>query len=167
MCCHLTGLWTFKNRLKHTQLNSCEKEELSCFLYLIQIFATYVVSPFCDLKNVGFLGNTVSIKAFIKICSDLDPEEVLNEKSKTRCTQLIQAGVISVLTFFFHGSFWLRYRAIFLAFLVVFVINERAGLHKRAKIVFKSHLNSQQSRFGYLGSPTIGLWIPGRDINRS
>ena len=38
MCCHLTGLWTFKNRLKHTQLNVCEKEELPCFLYLIQIF---------------------------------------------------------------------------------------------------------------------------------
>ena len=38
MCCHLTGLCTFKNRLKHTQLNVCEKEELPCFLYLIQIF---------------------------------------------------------------------------------------------------------------------------------
>ena len=28
-----------KNRLTHTQLNVCEKEELPCFLYLIQIFA--------------------------------------------------------------------------------------------------------------------------------
>ena len=33
MFCQLTGLWTFKNRL-----NVCEKEELPCFLYLIQIF---------------------------------------------------------------------------------------------------------------------------------
>ena len=38
MCRHLTGLWAFKSRLKHTQLNSCEKEELLYFLYLIQIF---------------------------------------------------------------------------------------------------------------------------------
>ena len=41
MCCHLTGLWTFRNGplyYKHTQLNVCEKEELPCFLYLIQIF---------------------------------------------------------------------------------------------------------------------------------
>ena len=29
--CHLTGLWTFKNRLTHTQLNVCEKEELPSF----------------------------------------------------------------------------------------------------------------------------------------
>ena len=28
-----------KDRLKHTQLNLCEKAELSCFLYLIQSFA--------------------------------------------------------------------------------------------------------------------------------
>ena len=27
-----------KNRCRHTQLNLCEKEELPCFLYLIQIF---------------------------------------------------------------------------------------------------------------------------------
>ena len=27
-----------KNKLTHTQLNVCEKEELPCFLYLIQIF---------------------------------------------------------------------------------------------------------------------------------
>ena len=27
-----------KNRCRHTQLNVCEKEELPCFLYLIQIF---------------------------------------------------------------------------------------------------------------------------------
>ena len=27
-----------QNRLRHTQLNVCEKEKLPCFLYLIQIF---------------------------------------------------------------------------------------------------------------------------------
>ena len=27
-----------QNRLRHTQLNACEKEKLPCFLYLIQIF---------------------------------------------------------------------------------------------------------------------------------
>ena len=31
-----------KNRLTHTQLNVCEKEELPCFLYLIQIFAIFL-----------------------------------------------------------------------------------------------------------------------------
>ena len=30
--------WHPKNRCWHTQLNVCEKEELQCFLYLIQIF---------------------------------------------------------------------------------------------------------------------------------
>ena len=38
MCCYLIGLWTFINKLKHTQLNICEKEELPCFQYLIRIF---------------------------------------------------------------------------------------------------------------------------------
>ena len=38
------GLWTSKNRLKHTQLNVYEKKELPCFLYLIQIFASHMVS---------------------------------------------------------------------------------------------------------------------------
>ena len=30
-----------QNRLCHTQLNVCEKKELPCFLYLIQIFRQY------------------------------------------------------------------------------------------------------------------------------
>ena len=34
--------WHPKNRCWHTQLNVCEKEELPCFLYLIQIFDTYL-----------------------------------------------------------------------------------------------------------------------------
>ena len=31
-----------KNRCRHTQLNVCEKEEFSCFLYLIQILVSYL-----------------------------------------------------------------------------------------------------------------------------
>ena len=34
----LNILGTFYVKSKHTQLNVCEKEELTCFLYLIQIF---------------------------------------------------------------------------------------------------------------------------------
>ena len=34
---------------KHTQLNVCEKEELPCFLYLIQIFG-YI--PICIMYNL-------------------------------------------------------------------------------------------------------------------
>ena len=50
MCCHLTGLWTFKNKLKHTQLNVCEKEELSCFLYLIQMYLNRALKQISQLK---------------------------------------------------------------------------------------------------------------------
>ena len=36
----------------HTQLNVCEKEELQCFLYLIQIFGRYQATIFTE-KNKG------------------------------------------------------------------------------------------------------------------
>ena len=46
----LTGLRTFKNRLKHTQLNICEKEELPCFLYLIHIYLNRALKQISQLK---------------------------------------------------------------------------------------------------------------------
>ena len=46
----LTGLRTFKNRLKHTQLNVSEKEKIPCFLYLIHIYLNRALKQISQLK---------------------------------------------------------------------------------------------------------------------
>ena len=46
----LTGLRTFKDRLKHTQLNVSEKEKLPCFLYLIHIYLNRALKQISQLK---------------------------------------------------------------------------------------------------------------------
>ena len=54
MCWHLTGLWTRKNRLKHTHLTVCEIIELPLLLYLMQIFAIASMSSVHLAKHIFF-----------------------------------------------------------------------------------------------------------------
>ena len=45
--------WAQNTRLRHTQLNVCEEEELPCFLYLIQIFRKNAVQTRKSILNSG------------------------------------------------------------------------------------------------------------------
>ena len=75
-----------KNRCWHTQLNLCEKEELPCFLYLIQIFASSYISFYFTIDK-------------IMVCLEGRPARACLEGRATRasivarleCTQLLHA----------------------------------------------------------------------------
>ena len=53
---------------KHTQLNVCEKEELPCFLYLIQIFGAQGTSSIIDVITEIVDSKYIICIMYIEVC---------------------------------------------------------------------------------------------------
>ena len=84
----------------HTQLNVCEKEELPCFLYLIQIFDCYLffgyiildlASVVCAMlyflaKYMQFVRHECMIHVLSHAKINMLVLKIQNEKKQTRCS---------------------------------------------------------------------------------